>query len=181
MRRLVIAALVATTCFVAVSPSVAHAATPCWKRVIEDWTRDGQINGDYSTRCLRQAYNNVPEDLADYSSIKDDINAALISAASPQNGPGGGRGQGPSGGSGQPGAGTGPSERAKRAQRRAEKVVPNAGTRESIPESSRTLPLPLIILAAVALAAILAAASPPLVQRVRARFPRGRPAPQPDR
>jgi hypothetical protein len=43
------------------------------------------------------------------------------------------------------------------------------------------LPLPLLILASVALAAILAAASPPLIQRLRTRFPRTRAAPQPDR
>jgi hypothetical protein len=181
MRRLVIAALVAATCVVAASPGVAHAGTPCWKRVIQDWTKDGQINGHYSPKCLRQAYNNVPEDLGDYSSIKDDINAALISAANPPNQPTGGQGQNPSGGTGKPGGGGNAQQKTKQAQERAEKVVPHAGTNDSIPESSRTLPLPLLILAAVVLAALLAAASPPLIQRVRARLPRGRAAPQPDR
>jgi len=76
MPRLLIAALAVLVSLVAASPSVAHAATPCWKRVINDWTADGQINGHYSPHCLRQAIKNTPEDLRDYSSIDDDINAA---------------------------------------------------------------------------------------------------------
>jgi hypothetical protein len=170
MPRLLLAALAAAVSLLAASPSVAHAGTPCWKRVISDWTKDGQINGNYSRHCLRQAYNKAPEDLRDYSSILDDINAALIGPGGTQNGP---NGSGPTGTSGKPSA--------KEAQRRAEEAVPHAGTRQSIPDSSRTLPLPLLILGAVTLAALLAAASPPLIQRLRSRFPRARPAPQADR
>jgi hypothetical protein len=174
MRRLVIAALVAVVCLLATGPSVAHAATPCWKRVIKDWTVDGRIDGTYSPHCLRQAINHVPEDLRDYSSIVDDINAALLGPS----GPGSGNGSGFSGNGGGTPGGTNPGGAGKpspkQAQRQAEKVVPHAGTAESIPDSSRTLPLPLLILAAVALAAMLAAASPPLIKRVRTRFPRSR-------
>ena len=177
MRRLVITALAVATCVVATSPSVAHAGTPCWKRVIEDWTKDGQINGTYSPHCLRQAIQHTPEDLRDYSSIIDDINAALLGPPGPGAGNGSGSPSGNTGGT----SGQSAEQKAKEAQRRAEQAVPHAGTSASIPDSSRTLPLPLLILAAVALAALLAAASPPLIQRVRARFPRGRPAPQPDR
>jgi hypothetical protein len=175
MPRLLLAALAAAVSLLAASPSVAHAGTPCWKRVISDWTKDGQINGNYSRHCLRQAYRNVPPDLADYSSILDDIDAALIGPGGTQNGPNGSgpNGSGPTGTSGKLSA--------KEAQRRAEEAVPHAGTRQSIPDSSRTLPLPLLILGAVTLAALLAAASPPLIQRLRARFPRARPAPQTDR
>ena len=76
MRRLLIAPFAAVLCLLAASPSVGHAATPCWQRVISDWTQDGKINGHYSPHCLRQAIKNTPEDLRDYSSIDDDINAA---------------------------------------------------------------------------------------------------------
>jgi hypothetical protein len=179
MRRSLLAVLAAAACFLAAGTSVAHAATPCWKRVIQDWTADGRIDGTYSPHCLRQAIKNAPEDLRDYSSIIDDINAALLGPTTPNSG------------GGAPGSGSSDSMRgsnstnkrpnAKEAQRRAQQAVPHAGTPESIPDSSRTLPLPLLILAAVALAALLAAASPPLIQRVRTRFPRGRPTPQPDR
>jgi hypothetical protein len=182
MRRLVIAVLAAVACFVAATPSVAHAATPCWERVIQDWTKDGRIDGTYSPHCLRQAIKNTPEDLRDYSSIVDDINAALLgppgsSAGNGSGSSGGGGGGGNTGGT----SGNAAGPKAEEAQQRAEKVVPKAGTPGSIPDSSRSLPLPLLILASVALAALLAAASPALIHRVRARFPRGPAAPQPDR
>jgi hypothetical protein len=174
MPRLPIAALAAAVSLLAASPSVAHAGTPCSKRVIDDWTKDGQINGHYSQHCLRQAYKSVPEDLRDYSSILDDINAALL---------GGGGGVGTKNGlNGGPGARTNSGKLgAAEAKRRAELAVPHAGAPESIPDRSRPLPLPLLLLAAIVLAALLAAASPPLIQRVRARIARPRPAPQTDR
>jgi hypothetical protein len=179
MPRFLLAALAAAVSLLAVSPSIAHAETPCAKRVIADWTKDGEINGNYSARCLRQAYRSVPEDLGDYSSIKDDITAAMAGSGSrsgpPQNGT-----NNPSG----PGAANSPAakQRAKEAKRRAEAAVPHASTSSSIPDKSRSIPLPLLILAAVMLAALLAALSPPLIQRVRTRFPRARrPAPQADR
>lgn len=178
MPRLLLVALAAAVSLLAASPSVAHAGTPCAKRVINDWTKDGQINGNYSQHCLRQAYRSVPPDLADYSSILDDITAAMIgSGTTTQNGPNNrGGGDGPTATSG-PGSTLTPKE----AKKRAEGAVPHAGTSQSIPDSSRSLPLPLLILGLVALAALLAAASPPLIQRLRTRFPRTRAAPHADR
>ena len=182
MRRLSVAALAAAVVSilaVAASPSVAHAAEPCWQRVLDDWTKDGKIDGQYSPRCLRLAIKNTPEDLRDYSSIDDDIQAALLghygaSAGGPNNGGGSDTGGSGSGSAQEP---LTPAE----AQHRAELAVPDAGTAQSIPDTSRPLPIPLLILASVALAAILAAAAPPLIQRLRTRFPRTRAAPQPDR
>jgi hypothetical protein len=179
MRRLLLAALAAavvSVLAVAASPSVAHASEPCWQRVIDDWTKDGKIDGHYSPHCLRQAIKNTPEDLRDYSSIDDDIQAALLGhfGASSKNGPNNG-GTGGTGGTG------GKPLTPAQAQHQADLAVPQAGTPQSIPDTTRPLPLPLLILASVALAAVLAAASPPLIHRVRARFPRTRPAPQPDR
>jgi hypothetical protein len=176
MPRLLLAGLAVGFAFLAASPSVAHAETPCAKRVIADWTKDGKIDGHYSARCLRQAYRSVPEDLGDYSNIKDDITAALVGSGAqpPQNGLNNSVGQS---NRNSPAA----KKKAAQAQKRAEAAVPHAGTQGSIPDSSRTIPLPLLILGAIALAALLAAASPPLIKRVRTRFPRTRPAPQADR
>jgi hypothetical protein len=178
MPRLLLVALAAAVSLLAASPSVAHAGTPCAKRVINDWTKDGQINGNYSKHCLRQAYRSVPPDLADYSSILDDITAAMIgSGTTTQNGPNN------RGGGGGPTATSGPTSKLtpKEAKKHAESAVPHAGTSQSIPDSSRSLPLPLLILGVVTLAALLAAASPPLIQRLRTRFPRTRAAPHADR
>jgi len=180
MPRLLIAALAVSVSLLAASPSVAHASTPCWKQVISDWTKDGQINGQYSPHCLRQAIKNTPEDLRDYSSIIDDINAALIGTLTVKNGTNGGGGGGPNTTGG--GSNTGVGQLSpKEAKKRAEQAVPHAGTAQSIPNDSRTIPLPLLIMAGIVAAALLAAASPPLIQRLRARFPRSRAAPQTDR
>ena len=177
MQRLLIAGLAAAVCLLAASPSVAHAGKPCYDRVLDDWTADGQIDGNYSKHCLRQAIKHTPEDLRDYSSIIDDINAALLGGVGTKNGPSGG-------GAGPGGTSNGTNQRQlspAEAKRRAEAAVPHAGTPQSIPDSSRSVPLPLLILAAITLAALLAAASPPLIQRARTRFARPRPAPQADR
>jgi hypothetical protein len=186
MRRLSLAALAAavvSVLAVSASPPVAHAAEPCWQRVIDDWTKDGKLDGHYSPRCLRQAIKNTPEDLRDYSSIDDDIQAALLGHFGASAGPnkGGGSGSSSSSGGGSGGGSGNKQLTPAEAQHQAELAVPRAGTAQSIPDTSRPLPLPLIILASVALAAVLAAASPPLIQRLRARFPRTRAAPQPDR
>ena len=182
MSRLLIAALAVSVSLLAASPSVAHAATPCWQRVISDWTADGKIDGHYSPRCLRQAIKHTPEDLRDYSSIDDDINAALLGTLTVKNGTNGGGGGGPGpntagGGSSTGGGAVSPEE----AKKQAEKAVPHAGTPQSIPSDSSTVPLPLLIMAGIVAAALLAAASPPLIQRLRARFPRTRTAPQANR
>jgi hypothetical protein len=55
----------------------ARAATPCWKTVIADWSRDGTIHGSYSTACCRQAMQNAPTDLKIYSTLEDDLQSAL--------------------------------------------------------------------------------------------------------
>jgi hypothetical protein len=175
----VIAALALT----AAAPSVAVAGTPCWQRVINDWSQHNGIKGHYSPACLRQAIKNAPTDLADYSGLIDDIYAALIGSTHKQhknatNNPSssnrGGSGGAGGGGSSSGGGGNDNSN----GTGKGAKLVPHAGTPASAPAHSRSLPLPLIVLAAVLAAAALAAGSPPLIKRVRGRFPRPRAAPQ---
>jgi hypothetical protein len=178
-RRLLLPALFAALAVAAATPSVARAE-PCWHRVIMDWTKDGVISKDYSPRCLRQAIKKTPEDLRDYSSIIDDINAALLNAlAGPMNGANNGGGNGNGGGtmgpSSGPGAGGGvepPGNASPRIGQNAKKAVQDAGTPASAPGHDRSVPLPLILLACVIAVSALAAGSPPLVKRLRARFPR---------
>src|SRR5919202_5950896 len=97
-RRLVLAVLVAALGVAGAAPAATAAVAkkkPCYKRVIDDWSRDGVINGHYSAKCLRQAIKKTPEDLRDYSSIVDDINAALIDSTGAAGGRNGGSGNGP--------------------------------------------------------------------------------------
>jgi hypothetical protein len=180
--RLLLAVAVAALGISVAAPS-AHAAQPCWKRVIADWTKDGVISARYSPHCLRTAAKKAPEDLKDYSSILDDINAALLNALAIRgghNGGGNGSGGGPNGsapGSGVSGATNHPANTAKSISPEAKRAVADAGTPASAPGRSHPIPLPLILLACVLGISALAAGSPPLIRRFRTRFPRLRPAP----
>jgi hypothetical protein len=59
-----------------VSAPSASAQTPCWKQVIDDWVDDGVIEGVYPLHCYGEANNHVPNDLRQYTDIVEKITAA---------------------------------------------------------------------------------------------------------
>ena len=67
----------------------AAAKDPCWKTLIDDWY-DGRIDNVYPVECYRAALEHMPEDVAQYSSLGDDINRALQAAIAGQGSNGGG-------------------------------------------------------------------------------------------
>ena len=67
------------TLVVAVGAAPASAAVPCWKRLLNDWY-DGRIDNAYPVSCYRAAIRNLPEDVKAYSSAREDINRALLAA-----------------------------------------------------------------------------------------------------
>ena len=67
----------------------ASAKDPCWKTLIDDWY-DGRIDSVYPVQCYRAALEHMPEDVAQYSSLGDDINRALQAAIASQGPDGGG-------------------------------------------------------------------------------------------
>lgn len=78
LRTVVGAALVACVVLLAaVQP--AGAATPCWKRLLNDWY-DGRIDHTYAIGCYHEALSHLPTDVQTYSSAKDDISRALQDA-----------------------------------------------------------------------------------------------------
>ena len=158
-------ALAAGLLLAALLPGSAAAGTPCWKKVLNDWSNSRPI-GVYPLHCYRDAIRNLPEDLRDYSSAADDIQAALQAQIAKRTdrtiqSSGGGD---PSG-SGKKGR-TGPSRSAYR------RAIDNLGT-----SNADSLPIPLLVLASLggfplALAAAMSAAK--RIRAVRAR--RGPPA-----
>lgn len=60
-----------------VAATPAAAATPCGKRVIDDWYDNGRVDGSYPLHCYDDAIDALPRDVRDYSSAKDDIERAL--------------------------------------------------------------------------------------------------------
>jgi hypothetical protein len=57
----------------------AAATVVCWKRLINDWY-DGRIDQAYPVRCYREAIAHLPEDVKVYSSAREDIRRALLAA-----------------------------------------------------------------------------------------------------
>jgi hypothetical protein len=54
-------------------PATAMAAKPCWKQIVDDWYDNERIDGSYSQKCYAQAEKNIPQDLRDYSDLPAEI------------------------------------------------------------------------------------------------------------
>jgi hypothetical protein len=79
--RILIAVGVAALSLVAAvaRPVPASAATPCWKALLNDWY-DGRIDNTYPLHCYSDALKHLPADVQTYSSAHDDILRALQNA-----------------------------------------------------------------------------------------------------
>ncbi|MBA3841776.1 MAG: hypothetical protein H0X39_04010 [Actinobacteria bacterium] len=67
-------------------PSGAAAAVPCRNKIYNDWYHDGKIASTYPLACYRDALTHVRGDLKVYSSLTDDIRSALQAAIARKNG-----------------------------------------------------------------------------------------------
>ena len=85
VKRLITSMLLASAATVAALSigGTAMAAQPCWQQLINDWY-DGRIDRVYPVDCYRQALIHMPEDVAQYSSMRDDISRALQAAIAAQ-------------------------------------------------------------------------------------------------
>jgi hypothetical protein len=74
-----LAVVVAAFTAAAIRPVSAAAATPCWKVLLTDWY-DGRIDNTYPLHCYEDAMKHLPADVSQYSSAREDIQRALQSA-----------------------------------------------------------------------------------------------------
>ena len=190
-RLLILVVLVGATVGVAIGPeSAAAAPKPCWKRLINDWY-DGRIDNVYPVKCYREAIKHLPEDVESYSDAREDIQRALLSAIRASGGELGAddpvpaqtesRTQdgepsetttdaGAGGGNGNDGGGSG-------------EAAPSAGGDDGVldavkPANADSVPIPLLVLAGLALVLLAAAAAGFAARRIQARRVRVSPAPQ---
>jgi hypothetical protein len=134
----------------------ASAATPCWKALINDWY-DGQIDQTYPAHCYTEAIHHLPQDVRQYSSAADDIRSAMIAAIKDdRGGDGGSRGV-----SAYDPNNPNPNPKASTEGKRG--VIVRA-IEWLGPSNAASVPLPLLILAAVAFL-LLAAAGGSFVNR----------------
>jgi hypothetical protein len=178
-------ALAASAGVALAAPAVASAATPCWKRLINDWY-DGRIDQAYPVRCYRQAIKNLPEDVKAYSSAREDIQRALLAAFRSNDG----KPMGPNAlvrprdsrsSSARRGVGdrrSGDDERsAAGGSSDDDSGGPLGAFFEALaPGRADSVPLPLIVLAALAMLLLAAAGAGLVTRRVQARrLPAGPP------
>jgi hypothetical protein len=78
MKRLLLLAVLAIAATAV--PAQASAAGPCRNDVYDDWYHDGKIASTYPISCYRDAIKHVHGDLKIYSSLTDDIRAAMQAA-----------------------------------------------------------------------------------------------------
>lgn len=157
---------------VALSVAGPAAAASCGKRVIDDWYADGRVDGTYALHCYDDAIEALPRDVRDYSSAKEDIERAMQAAmrgdGSPPPPPAGDPEPGPSDPTAPPdeptetaslGPGDTPGETGPDTE-----AVPPVDT-----ASSDSIPLPLLVLAGLALLLIAAGSLGYVARRLQAR------------
>jgi hypothetical protein len=160
----------------------AQAATPCWKQLLNDWY-DGRIDQTYAVHCYRDALKHLPADVQTYSSAHDDILRALQTAIAkekkqnksvgnntlvpPQKGGGGTGGGGGGGGSGNGGGGNGTTPTTSTTLPGRTGGQGLAGKVSSDDPSS--VPVPLIVLGALALLLVAGGGAGLLAKRIQAR------------
>jgi hypothetical protein len=162
---LLLSALVAATAALSALPASASAAkTPCWKELINDWY-DGRVDKTYPARCYREAQERVPEDAEIYSSLPEDLERGLASAFV------GGAGPGPGPNTPIPpleGIGRRPPAPAERAE--AFGNDDKSGLLDYLaPANADSIPIPLLVLAGLAVLLLLAAIGSFLARRRQLR------------
>lgn len=195
---LVVAASAAALCAVS-SASAAPAAKlkatkSCWLAVVNDWLKNGQVDGTYAIPCYAQAIQKLQgyPDITQYSSAIDDIHRAELAAINhrsqgPTSGPGqGGNNTNGGGGhsSGGGGGGGGGSSSNGGGGGNAASPTHNSGLFRQLaqkigPGNAQSIPLPLIVLGGLAVLLLLTAAATWIARRYQSR--RVTPAPAPVR
>ena len=146
---------------VATAPA-ASAAPSCGRQVIDDWYDNGRVDGTYKLHCYDDAIEILPRDVRDYSSAKEDIERAL--QAKLRNEPAPPARTDPSPDDGKP-VKTTPTTPA------SGNDPPGGGTDASPPlgESASSVPVPLLILAGLALLLVAGGSAGYVIRRFQSR------------
>lgn len=177
---ILLAALVAaaTAAFAAPAAQAAPAAlqqttSHCWLDVINDWLDNNQVDGTYAIPCYTQAIQQLSArpDIAGYSSAIDDIHRALLAAIRQDRNSGPPTGGSSPGTNGTNGITSGGGKNGGGGNSSGGGLIGGIGG----PSSATSVPLPLIVLGALAILLALAALGTWLARRFQTR----RPAPAP--
>jgi hypothetical protein len=138
------------------------AAQPCWRAVILDWSHDHQIQGNYPIQCYRDALSNAPEDLQMYSDLPASLTRAMQRALQ--------RNEATS------------NSRVPQGVKHARKVVSRGDSKPKTatspirraldaigPTEARSIPIPMIVLAGIALLLVATGVAGMVAKRLQAR------------
>ena len=155
----------------------ATAAKSCGKKVVDDWYADGRVDGSYPAHCYDDAIEILPRDVRDYSSAKEDIERALQAFLRGEPAP-------PATTDPTPGDGEGPVSEPADTTPNDTAPPPAAGDDPTKPTdpgespeagpavdtaSADSVPIPLLILAGLALLLVAAGSAGYLARRIQAR------------
>jgi hypothetical protein len=160
-------ALVVTAGALALETAPAAAAKPCWERVIDDWVDNGRFDGIYSAACIEQARRHLPEDIRAYSDIEEKLdNLRLLASRSTPTRPGSGPSTSPTTTSSDDNPSS-TDEPTRTAPTRGQGPISEALNPNTT--SADTIPLPLILLAGLALLLMTAGATGIAHRKLQAR------------
>ena len=157
MRKLVTGAALAATAALALGAGPAAAAKSCGNAIIQDWYADSAIDGQYSARCYREALGRVSDQMRIYSDLPEQLERGLRAAL---------QRKATSGRLGTTHTITqsGRTPASHKASGPIQRVLGELG-----PDRADSIPIPLMILAGVALLLIAAGATSVAVRRLNGR------------
>lgn len=192
--KTLLAALAAALCAASLSLAAAPraAASPqCWEVLVNDYFVHSKLTKTYPILCYKSAIAHLPGDIAGYSSARDAIEQAMLAAIAHRKHPHKKGVKKPlpayhqpaksSSSKGSPNAGPGPGPTAAPVS----SVKPSKSAFSALisklgPQNATSVPLPLLILAGIALLLLAVAGTSVIAKRVQARR-LAAPAPPPDR
>ena len=147
----------------------ATAAPSCARQVIDDWYDDGRVDRTYPLHCYDDAIEALPPDVRDYSSAKEDIQRALQARMRGEASPPATTDPSPGGS----GGGTTTTKPPKNqtttdvSDPKNENPPEAAGQVDS--DSASSVPIPLLVLAGLALLLIAGGSAGYFIRRYQAR------------
>ena len=171
----VLGALVAVAALAAVllAAAPASAAPSCGRQVIDDWYDDGRVDRTYPLHCYDDAIEALPPDVRDYSSAKEDIQRALQARMRNEPPPAATTDPTPSGGGTTT---TNPTKPTKPPKNQTTTDVsdpknenPPEASGDVETDSASSVPIPLLVLAGLALLLIAGGSAGYFIRRYQGR------------
>jgi hypothetical protein len=170
LLRRVLYALASIAAIVAVLTVAAPAAAApsCGRQVIDDWYDDGRVDRTYDLHCYDDAIDALPPDVRQYSSAQEDIERALQARM---------RGEVSPPAKTDPSPGTKPKPKPSKTTTNQSTTTGGDPKDETIPEavgevdndSASSVPIPLLVLAGLALLLIAGGSAGYFVRRYQGR------------